>query len=153
MSDNLLQKHTKFAETAEKTVKNIKLLAIGNASENDVDCILVAPKIRNVAELKKKAEEIYGCRVSISFMTPMMFERKIFSTKVAVMLHKGVHCLLYDENMEAGWMAVGWDDVRQIAKGSSIEFVNTILKKLVDGKIDKDKAIELLAQQVVLLSK
>jgi len=146
---DLSQKHKQFVDKTLELIPTTKILALGGSGESDMDFILVADKMDKVSELKEAGTEIYGKKISICPLTPLMVDREVFSSKVATMLYKGVDYLIADDECE--FVPIDMDFLEVIVRRETPEFVNRILKSLANG-MDKDKAIELLVQEIVLLT-
>jgi len=115
----------------------------------DVDLILVLHRIdlsKITVFLDKASTKVKG-KVSCRPLTKMMLENKtLIDGKAATMLYKGVRFLNSQAKLSFG-------DLREIRTPQIADDVWEIERKVIKGELNKDKAIDLLIQLLVICQK
>jgi hypothetical protein len=117
-----------------------------NDDSNDIDTIIIIRhiKIDLAAEFKQLAEAELQKKVSIKLVTPMMLDTNFFDSKTAVMLYKGVNFLMGTKK------SLSFEEMRKICLPQIHNDIQGIIKYLIEGRSNKDKAIDLLTQFLVI---
>jgi hypothetical protein len=116
---------------------------------SDVDTILVLHRIdlEKTANFLKKAKEKIGVKVSCRPVTKMMLENKsLLDGKAATMLYKGVKFLRYK-------IKLTFEELQMIRNPLIADDIWEIERKVINGELSKDKAIDLLIQLLVICQK
>ena len=119
---------------------------------NDIDLIIVTKDVDTfkLAEFKKEATELMGKKVSVCPMSKLMYQKKIWSGKVARMIYKKPMTLR--NTLGIDYQGISEEELVKITKQNATEQINHYLKIAVRNPEKKEKMFQLMTQLAIILA-